>query len=82
MEKWLKGRFNSLGRAPQVRCPVLMLHGDADDIVPFRLGRQLFEALPQPKTFVTLPGAGHNDTYLVGGPAYFSRLAAFTADPG
>ena len=81
MGKWLGGRFNSLGRAPQVSCPVLMLHGDADDIVPYRLGRKLFAALPGPKAFVTLGRAGHNDTYLVGGEAYFQLLAAFTSDP-
>lgn len=81
LEGWLKGRFNSLGRAPRVSCPVLMQHGDADEIVPYRLGRELFEALPQPKKFVTLHGAGHNDTYLVGGAAYFSRLQRFVNNP-
>ncbi|MBU1155444.1 MAG: alpha/beta hydrolase [Proteobacteria bacterium] len=81
LESWLGGRFNSLGRAPQVSCPVLMLHGDADQVVPYRLGQELYEALPQPKRFITLQGAGHNDTYMVGGTAYFDRLAGFVADP-
>lgn len=81
LRSWLGGRFNSQGRAPRVGCPVLMLHGDADDIVPFRLGQELYEALPQPKRFITLGGAGHNDTYLKGGPAYFDRLADFVAGP-
>ena len=79
--KWLGGRFNSLGRAPRVSCPTLMLHGGRDEIVPYGLGRKLYAALPAPKAFVTLERAGHNDTYLVGGPAYFHLLAAFTADP-
>ncbi len=79
LEAWLGGRFNNLGRAPRVACPSLMLHGDADEIVPYRLGQKLYEALPQPKQFVTLEGAGHNDTYIVGGPAYFDRLAKFVA---
>jgi fermentation-respiration switch protein FrsA (DUF1100 family) len=82
LEGWLKGRFNSLDRAPSVGCPVLMLHGDRDRTVPYRLGQKLFEALPQPKRFITLPGAGHNDTYVVGGPAYFDRLARFVDEPG
>ena len=81
MGKLLGGRFDSLGRAPQVKCPVLMLHGDADDIVPYGLGQKLFAALPGPKAFVTLPRAGHNDTYMKGGPAYFQLLAAFVRDP-
>ncbi|MEW5910954.1 MAG: alpha/beta hydrolase [Thermodesulfobacteriota bacterium] len=74
---WLGKRFNSLARAPRVQAPVLMLHGDRDDIVPLALGRALFAALPEPKQFVLLPGAGHNDTYLQGGEAYFQRLKAF-----
>lgn len=81
LEGWLKGRFNSLGRAAGVRCPVLMLHGDDDQIVPLRLGQELFEALPRPKKFVTLQGAGHNDTYVVAGSAYFSRLEKFVNNP-
>ncbi|RJX35530.1 MAG: alpha/beta hydrolase [Desulfarculus sp.] len=74
---WLGKRFNSLGRAPQVRAPVLVLHGDADEIVPLALGQALFAALPPPKQFVLLQGAGHNDTYLRGGAAYFQRLKEF-----
>ena len=77
MKKWLGGRFNSLGRAPRVSAPVLMLHGDVDNVVPIALGRELFQALPQPKAFVLLKGAGHNDTYLVAGPEYFQRLSKF-----
>lgn len=81
MGKLLGGRFDSLGRAPKVSCPVLMLHGDADDIVPYALGQKLFAALPAPKAFVTLKQAGHNDTYMVGGPAYFQLIAGFVNDP-
>jgi fermentation-respiration switch protein FrsA (DUF1100 family) len=52
-------------------------------LIPFTEGRALFEAAPEPKAWYSIPGAGHNDAYLVGGGAYFHRLAAFVADlPG
>jgi fermentation-respiration switch protein FrsA (DUF1100 family) len=61
----------------QVRAPILFFHGDKDRIVPIRLGRGLFEAAPNPKEFVVLPGAGHNDTYFVGGQDYFKKIENF-----
>jgi hypothetical protein len=45
--------------------------------VPYKLGRELFAAAVEPKTFYDIEGAGHNDTYLVGGPAYFGALDQF-----
>jgi fermentation-respiration switch protein FrsA (DUF1100 family) len=49
----------------------LILHGDRDEVVPHEHGRRLFDAAPEPKTFYAIPGARHNDTYLVGGEAYW-----------
>jgi len=60
-----------------VRMPVLVLHGDADDIVPLSQGRRVFEAAKDPKFFYRIPGADHNDTYLIGGQPYFERWEAF-----
>jgi len=73
----LRGRFDALGKIGRVRCPLLFFHGDADGIVPYRLGRTLYEAAPEPKAFETLAGAGHNDTVVVGGEPYFERIGAF-----
>lgn len=41
------------------------------------MGEKLFRAAKTPKSFHPLKGAGHNDTYLVGGPAYFDTLEVF-----
>ncbi|MDQ7784898.1 MAG: alpha/beta hydrolase [Desulfomonilaceae bacterium] len=73
----LKHRFNSLGKIRHVKAPLLFFHGDNDEIVPYRYGLELYEAAPKPKEFVSLEGAGHNDTYLVGGRAYFDKLRSF-----
>lgn len=66
--RWLLiDRFESTAAMPDVTCPILHVHGTADEIVPFSLGQQLFAAAPAesrtgvPKRFVELPGVGHNN---------------------
>jgi fermentation-respiration switch protein FrsA (DUF1100 family) len=78
-ETLLKHRLNALDEIVQVRVPILFFHGDQDKIVPIKLGRKLFKAAPNPKEFVILPGAGHNDTYFVGGQDYFRKIESFFA---
>lgn len=70
----LKTRYDVVEKIRQLRSPLLVLHGDRDEVVPFRHGQRVFEAAPQPKWFYTIAGAGHNDTYLVGGNRYFAAL--------
>ena len=76
-ESLLKDRLNAVDEIDQVRAPILFFHGDKDRIVPIRLGRGLFEAAPNPKEFVVIPGAGHNDTFYVAGKGYFDKLESF-----
>lgn len=53
--------YPSLDRARDLHVPLLVLHGDRDDIVPLDQGRALYEAAPGPKTMRILRGAAHND---------------------
>jgi fermentation-respiration switch protein FrsA (DUF1100 family) len=73
----LRTRYDNLAKIPRLRVPLLVLHGEADEVVPFTQGRRLFAAAPEPKRFFPIPGAGHNDTYVTGGEAYWRTLAAF-----
>ncbi len=73
----LRARYDALSKIAGVAVPLLILHGDRDDVVPLDAGRQLFEAAREPKQFYVIPGAGHNDTYIVGGQPYFALLASF-----
>jgi fermentation-respiration switch protein FrsA (DUF1100 family) len=70
-------RFDNLAKIPGIRCPKLFIHGDSDEIVPYDQGRLLFEAASPPKSFFTIPGAGHNDTYIVAGSRYFAHMRDF-----
>jgi len=73
-EKFLSGRYDAQSKIAALKMPLLVVHGSQDGIVPIVLGRRLFQAAPEPKTFYEIPGADHNDTYLVGGKAYFQRI--------
>ena len=73
----LRTKYNSLTKMQQIRVPLLVLHGDRDDVVPYEQGRRLFEAANQPKTFYTIRGARHNDTYIVGDLPYFDVWTRF-----
>ena len=57
----MRNRFDSITRIPEYDGPLLMSHGDADELIPFEQGRQLFEAATGPKRFIRIPDAGHND---------------------
>ena len=74
---FVRSRFNNVGRIPGLHAPLLVIHGDCDETVPFEQGRAVFAAAPEPKKFFAVRGGGHNDNYLVGGRAYFDELIAF-----
>lgn len=73
----LQTRYDVVEKVARSEVPLLILHGDRDEIVPFAQGRKVFEAAPPPKEFYTIRGARHNDTYMVGGDAYFAVLTDF-----
>jgi alpha-beta hydrolase superfamily lysophospholipase len=53
--------YPSLRLVGELEIPLLVLHGERDDIVPLLHGVELYEAATCPKRLVTFPGAGHND---------------------
>lgn len=57
----MKDQFRSDKRIGQVRAPVIILHGTADQVVPFALGERLFALANEPKRFVRFDGGGHMD---------------------
>jgi hypothetical protein len=61
----------------KANAPVLMLHGDRDRVIPFALGRELFEQVTAAKAFVTIPGGDHNDTAAPDPKAYWTAIDRF-----
>lgn len=70
----LRSRFDSLDKISAFHGPLLQSHGDGDTIVPYDLGRRLFDAAHEPKQFLTLRGADHND---LPGRAYYDEVRKF-----
>ncbi len=71
--------FDSRSKIPGVGAPLLVLHGSADEIIPFDMGQALYSAAREPKSFWAVEGSGHNDLLYVAGAAYRQRLSAFYA---
>jgi fermentation-respiration switch protein FrsA (DUF1100 family) len=60
--RWLvRDRFDALAKIGMSKAPLFVFHGDADTLIPIALGRQLFDAAAEPKTWLAVPGTGHND---------------------
>lgn len=57
----MRNRLDSRSKIGDYHGPLLICHGDADEIIPLSMGQRLFEAANEPKRFVLLPGLGHND---------------------
>jgi uncharacterized protein len=72
--------YPSLRRVRELRAPLLVLHGDRDDIVPLAQGQALFEAAPDPKRMKVFEGVGHNDLVPLAGPAYAEAIATWATD--
>jgi fermentation-respiration switch protein FrsA (DUF1100 family) len=62
--------------------PTLVMHGDADSVVPYAAGRALFERLAEPKRFVTLRGADHNDLHPATAREYWEAVTYLVAQVG
>lgn len=72
----MRNRFNSLAKIGRYHGPLLCSHGDVDRMIPYEQGQRLFEAANEPKRFVAITGAGHNDPET---PEYYQALDAFLA---
>jgi pimeloyl-ACP methyl ester carboxylesterase len=65
--RWLMtDRYETLQSAGRVTAPVLIVHGEEDDVIPVEMGRRVAAALQGPVKVATFPGAGHSDHYLFG----------------
>lgn len=80
LDWFARSRFPVVEWVSQRDEPLLVIHGDRDGVVPLGFGREVFESAAEPKQFVELPGAGHNDILQVSGRDYIEPLVAFVED--
>lgn len=79
---WLAGRFDNLAEIRNLSTPVLFLHGERDAVHPIGMAWRLYDAAPEPKGFLTVRGAGHDDPAFVGGDDYWRAWKQFLAALG
>ena len=70
-------KFPVIEWVAQRKRPLLVIHGNLDQVVPLKYGREVFAAAAEPKEFLLLEGVGHNDILLSGGRRYLDRVVAF-----
>ena len=61
----------------EVHVPALVMHGDADSVIPYQQGRRSYEAIPGPKEFFTIKGADHNDVTPPDERGYWQAVTQF-----
>lgn len=61
----------------ELKAPLFVMHGTADEICPYEMAGELFEKAPSPKEFFTITDGGHNDLPIKAGEDYWEKPAAF-----
>lgn len=80
--KSFKTKYDSINKIKDIRCPVMVVHGDMDEVVLFEHGKRLYDSAPEPKYFYAIKGGHHNDTYIIGGEPYLSAISGFIRSLG
>jgi hypothetical protein len=73
----LTQHFDSISKIKLLQTPILILHGDRDEIIPCSMSEKLYAVAPEPKQLVIIPQAGHSNIVEVGGQQYFWHLLQF-----
>jgi 3-oxoadipate enol-lactonase len=55
--------FNAYDRLPQIKCPVLIVHGDQDVLIPVENAHLMKNQIPHAELYI-IPGAGHLFQYI------------------
>lgn len=61
VKRLLKDKFRSIDKIGSVTAPVLIFHGERDDVIPVKHGHTLLEAANEPKQAYFFPDVRHND---------------------
>lgn len=70
-------KYNNLARIKNIHVPVLIIHGNKDRIISFWHGKTLYKNANDPKKFVEIKGAGHNNLPWVEGKKYWQAISSF-----
>jgi len=71
-------KFRNVSKIRHVNCPLLVIHGRKDNVIPFSNGERLFAAAAEPKKNYWVENAGHNDLEYVAGEELIRRIQKFS----
>jgi pimeloyl-ACP methyl ester carboxylesterase len=70
--------FRNAEKMREVDLPLLVIHGEDDNVLPVDNGQRIYDASPSTrKTLLRVPGAGHNDLLMVAMQRYFQAMSDF-----
>jgi len=72
-------KFNNAAAIRRVHCPVLIIHGRSDEVVPRWHGERLYQLANPPKRNLWVDHAGHNDVLMLAPQRYFEAIQKFIA---
>ena len=62
--KWLAlDRYDVLGIINNIKSPLMVIHGEKDNVISIEFGKKVFDAAPEPKEALFIPNAGHNNLF-------------------
>jgi len=79
IEEALPFRFDTLSYITRVTCPILIVHGDEDDVIPYEMSLELEAAAQSPVTRYSIAGAGHHNLFTHGGETLWRHIGEFLA---
>lgn len=59
----MRDTYDSQSRIQQIKSPILMTHGLNDIVIPYKIGKQLFDKANEPKQWLEFPYKGHNNLW-------------------
>lgn len=71
------GSFDSESKISKIHTPLLVLHGDHDEIISMKSARKLYDAGPSPKKFIVVQGAGHNNISALNQEKFWNMVFEF-----
>jgi fermentation-respiration switch protein FrsA (DUF1100 family) len=69
--------FNNIEKCSNILSPVLIIHGDKDEVVPWAMGKKIYDILKITKKMITIEGGYHNDLEFRNHQLYWSSIAEF-----
>ena len=79
--KFLVGSsFDSISKINNIRCPLLVIHGDSDEVISYSLGYKLFDEYNGKKEFIYIKNGGHNNLAIIDPDLYWSTIEKFIID--